>query len=84
MTPKERDRMVGALSKKFEAKVGAELVGRPGRYRFTVVSQKFAKMTQLARQDAIWKIVDETLSREASLDVSLILAYAPEDLEIAR
>jgi stress-induced morphogen len=84
MTPKERDKMAAALSKAFAAEVGTERVGRPGRYRFTVVSEKFAKMAQLARQDAIWKIVDETLSREASMDVSLILAYAPKDLEIAK
>jgi stress-induced morphogen len=83
MTPKERDRTVGALSKAFAAEVGAERVGRPGRYRFTVVSEKFAKMSQLARQDAVWKVIDEILSREASMDVSLILAYAPKDLEIA-
>jgi stress-induced morphogen len=84
MTPKDRDKVVKALTKAFDAQVGAELVGKPGRYRFSVVSERFAKMKLLARQDALWKVVDEILSREATLDVSLILAYAPEDLEIAK
>jgi hypothetical protein len=84
MTPRRRNRLMTALEKEFEAKVHAELVGRPGRYRFNVASESFTKISHLARRDAIWKVVDQVPSPEASLDGALILAYAPVDLEVTR
>ncbi len=80
MTSQERDGLVEALKQRFAAQVDFELVGDNGRYRFAVVSPQFDGMPHLARQDAIWLVVDEVLSREASIDVSLILAYSPADL----
>jgi hypothetical protein len=41
------------------------------------MSRKFDDMPQLRRQDEIWEVVDETLPREATLDISIILAFAP-------
>lgn len=82
MTSNDRDKLTDALKRAFEARdVEAEPVGPNGRYRFAVVSPRFGAMTQLDRQDATWAVVDEILPREATLDVSLILAFAPEELE---
>jgi acid stress-induced BolA-like protein IbaG/YrbA len=83
MTSAHVNKLTRELEKQFDAKVEAEKIGPKGRYRFAVVSPKFKKMTQLKRQDAIWAVVDKVLSRDATLDISLILAYAPEELEHA-
>ncbi len=81
MTRQDVDKLTDALKQRFEATVEVEQVGPNGRFRFAVVSPQFRDMPQLDRQDAIWSVVDEALPREATLDVSLILAYAPEELE---
>jgi stress-induced morphogen len=83
MTPIQVNRLKRALEDHFDAEVEAERVNAKGRYRFAVVSSRFNKMPHLKRQDAIWEVVDETLSPEASLDISLILAYAPKELATA-
>ena len=69
-----------ALRQRFNAEVEVERVGEGGRYRFAVIAPRFGKMTQLQRQDAVWEVVDAILPREATLDISLILTYAPRDL----
>lgn len=80
MTQDELDGLVAAIKAAFSAEVEIEQVDPKGRYRLGVVSASFEGMTQLQRQDAIWDLVDTKLSREASLDVSLILAYTPSEL----
>jgi hypothetical protein len=40
-------------------------------------------MTHLERQDALWQLADKTLPRDVTMDVSLILAFAPEELAAA-
>ena len=52
-----------------------------GHFRANAASIVFRQ--SLERQDEVWKVADRTISREASLDVSLILAFAPEDLVAA-
>ena len=79
MTRDNAESLAEALRKTFEADVEMELVNPSGRYRFAVVSPRFQEMTQLARQDEIWRLVDETMSREATLDITLILAFAPDE-----
>jgi acid stress-induced BolA-like protein IbaG/YrbA len=49
------------------------------RFRVIVVSSKFKKMPQLKRQDRIWTVVNSVLDPEASLRISLILAFAPNE-----
>lgn len=83
MTTEHVEMLKEALKKRFEAEVEAEQVGPNGRYRFAVVSRQFEKMPRLDRQDRVWDVVDEVLPREATLDISLILAYAPDELEHA-
>jgi stress-induced morphogen len=84
MTKTQVAALTKAIRKRFPAaKVEAESVNGQGRYRIAVVSRQFEKMSQLGRQDVLWSIVDKTLPREATLDISLILAFAPTELAIA-
>lgn len=80
--PKYIERLEKAFKTELRARVEVERVA-PGRYRFAVVSKKFDRMRPLRRQDLIWQIVDETLTREQVLAISLIVAYAPKDLVAA-
>jgi stress-induced morphogen len=80
MTSKQAKVLVRALEEKFGGEGDFELVNKKGRYRFAIVSKKFEKMSQLKRQDEIWKIVDRVLPRDAVLDVSIVLAFDPADL----
>jgi acid stress-induced BolA-like protein IbaG/YrbA len=85
MTTSDAKALKMALKKRFAAdEVEVEKVGPGGRYRFAVVSSRFNRMSQLKRQDEIWKVVDSTLSRNAILGISLILAFAPRELAAAR
>lgn len=79
MTKKQAGTLAEALRRQFEAEVDAEPLGN-GRFRFALVSPKFKKMPHLRRQDKVWELVDRTLPREAIMDISLILAYAPSEL----
>jgi hypothetical protein len=83
MTSTQVNALKNALQKEFGGEVDAERINVKGRYRLSVISPKFEKMGHLNRQDAIWKVVDATLPRAATLDVSLVLAYAPSDLQFA-
>jgi stress-induced morphogen len=80
MKSAELKKLVGAIKKKFKGKVRSEKVDKAGRYRLEVVAPGFGKLTQLQRQDQVWEVVDEVLSREATLDISLILTYSPAEL----
>lgn len=82
MTKKQVDKLKQAFADRFDAKVEAEKIA-PGRYRFSVVSDRFKRRQQLQRQDDLWKVADEILPRQATVDISLILAYAPDELETA-
>ena len=80
MTQDQVDILSKALRDRLGVEVDAEPVGSRLRYRFAVIAPAFTQMTQLRRQDAVWEIVDATLPREATLDVSLILTFAPGEL----
>lgn len=79
MTQEQANGLAEALRRRFQAEVDVEQVGDRMRYRFGVVSPQFSQMTQLQRQDAVWQVVDATLPREATLDVSLILTFSPAE-----
>lgn len=78
MTQEEAARVVEQLKDRFAAEVASTEVS-PGRFRFTVVSSRFESMPRMRRQDEVWELVDQVLDREAALDVSLILALAPNE-----
>ncbi|MCC6422552.1 MAG: hypothetical protein IT447_03670 [Phycisphaerales bacterium] len=84
MTETQMKKLKHKLEQRFGAQVDVEPINGRGRYRFAVVSKKFAKMTHLQRQDALWEVADETLSNDATMDISLILAFAPNELETAK
>lgn len=88
MSEGERKKLVALLKKRFEATVRSEKVNSEGRFRLEVISPKFTKMGQLQRQDSVWAVVDEAvvdqiLSRESVLDISLIITYSPAELAAA-
>lgn len=80
MTKKEAKSLADALKRRFGGDVEIEPVNNRGRYRFAITSRQFERMTHLQRQDEIWKVADRTLPRDAIVDISLILAFAPADL----
>jgi stress-induced morphogen len=57
MTKKQADSLAQALKQKFGGEIEFEAVNKQGRYRFAIVSKRFNKMSQLKRQDEVWKIV---------------------------
>jgi stress-induced morphogen len=81
MTEAEVANLTAELERRFDARVEPEEVA-PGRFRLDVVSPKFSQMPPLRRQDDVWEAVDQILSREQTLDISLILTYAPDEVEI--
>ena len=80
MTQTEARRLKRALEKQFGGKAEFEPVDKKGRYRFALTSKRFEKMSHLKRQAQVWEVIDRTLSREANVDVSMILVFAPADL----
>jgi hypothetical protein len=83
VTQDQADVLARVFRERFGAQVDVEAVNQRGRYRFAVVSPQFREMTHLQRQDALWQVADATVPRDASLDISLILAFAPEELAAA-
>lgn len=83
MTEAQVQTLRQAFEKRFHAQVDVEPINGRGRYRFAVVSPQFEEMTHLQRQDALWEAADAALPREATMDISLILAFAPNELETA-
>ncbi len=82
MTQDDAELLEKALKDHFAAQVEMEQVA-PGRFRFNVVSATFEGIPHLHRQDEVWRIVDCTLPTAVRLDVSLIIAFAPSELQVA-
>jgi len=82
MTDVQLQELLDELKRRFHAQVEAEQVS-PGRFRLGVVSPQFAGVPGLRRQDRIWEAIDEMLDREQTLDISLVLAYSPDEIEVA-
>ena len=79
MTRQQVDHLKSRLESSFSAEVDVESVGK-GRYRLAVVSPRFNRMSHLKRQDVVWKVVDESLNRNAVMGISLILTFSPREL----
>lgn len=80
MTQQQIDAVVQSLRQQFGEEVEAEAVNNQGRYRLAVISPQFEGMPHHERQQAMWSVVDTVLDRPTSMDISLILAFAPSDL----
>lgn len=80
MDLREAEQLAECLRQRFAAEVEFEEVSHR-RYRFAIVSEQFRGMPHLTRQDQIWKVVDEAISREQTMGISLILAFDPSEIE---
>jgi len=60
--------------------VSSEPVHFTKLYRFYVVSRNFKAMGQQERQKLVWHIVENVLSADEQLHVSMILTVTPDDL----
>jgi stress-induced morphogen len=80
MTQQEAAHLSDQFKTRFSAEVSSTEVS-PGRFRFTIISPHFEKMPRMRRQDEVWEMVDQVLNREAALDVSLILTFAPGEVQ---
>ena len=81
MTKKAVQKLIDQLSRRFQAQVEAEQVS-PGRFRINMVSPQFAGVTPLKRQDKVWDVLDQLLDRESTLDISIVLAFSPDEVEV--
>jgi stress-induced morphogen len=82
MTEEQAAKLVAALQGRF----GGEAEAHPddedkGRFDFSVISPYFTGMTTLHRQDAAWEVVNQTVGREDVLDVGMIWALAPGEID---
>ena len=83
MTKTQAQKIASMLKRRFGGKVEFEKLIDSKNYRFAITSKQFEKMTQLGRQDAVWAAIDEEISRDVLVDISLILTYAPKELILA-
>lgn len=72
---KLRDQLLTA----FGGTVSVERTGTGRRCGFTILSEAFSGIDHSERQERIWKVVDETLTKRESLEISVIVAFAPDD-----
>lgn len=82
MKPDDARRLTAALQEKFGGQADAEEVA-PGRFRFAILSALFSGVPHLRRQDEVWEVVDAVLPAELQTDLSLILAYSPDEMELS-
>ena len=80
MTPQDAQHVADALRANLEAEVESEMINGRGRYRFSVVSPQFEDVPHRQRQDRVWATVDQVLARADTLDISMILAFAPSEM----
>jgi hypothetical protein len=80
MTQVQAKSLAESLARQFGGDAEFEPVNEKGRYRFAIETNRFNGVPHLQRQDEIWDFVNEVVPREETLDISLILAFAPADL----
>jgi hypothetical protein len=80
MTGTAAQKLASKLKHEFGGEVEVERVSPTGLYRFSLLSKAFNGVPHLKRQDRIWEVVKPTLTPDQQLDISLILAYAPDDI----
>lgn len=79
--PAEIRKVADLFRKELTARVDVEPVSGTKRYRLAVMSKQFDKMDHLDRQDRLWDLVDQVLTKKQSRTISLILAFAPKELK---
>ncbi len=61
------------------AKVAYGAIPGTRLHRFVVVCPSFKKLAHSERQDIVWRIAQQTLSREEQFFISMILTVTPEE-----
>lgn len=81
MTQDQADRLAAVFREQFGGEVETfSEEDDPCRFQFTISSPKFQELTTLQRQDAVWEVIDRALSRDDSLDVVMVWAFAPGEI----
>lgn len=80
MTQTDLDLLVNAFRQRFEARIDSEEVA-PGCFRIAVISPKFVGLPHLTRHYELWDIVKAVMPRDVRGDISLILAFPPDEIE---
>jgi hypothetical protein len=83
MNDVDAEKLAAALQNAFGGKVTFERTA-VGRYAFEVTTKAFDDVSPRARQDRVWQVVDDTLDRDTSAGITLIVAYAPGDFDAER
>ena len=78
----DAERLSGELARTYGGEVDAEEVA-PGQFKFFMVSPGFTGVPHLRRQDSVWEVVERVLTREQLLDLTLVLTYAPDEIQLA-
>ncbi len=78
MTQQQADDLSRKLAERFGGQAEAEEV-IPGKFRFALVSPAFTGVPHMERQDRVWELVDGLIDRETRLELTLILAFAPDE-----
>jgi stress-induced morphogen len=78
--PDSLKRLTDRFRTEFAAEIDVEFVSDAPRFRIGVTSAQFEGVPHLRRQNLLWKVVDDTCTREDTMMISLILAYAPSEL----
>lgn len=63
------------------ADVDSEPVPTTKLHRLMVLAPKFKALKHTERQDLVWRIAEQTLSREDQLKVSMILTLTPAEAD---
>ena len=79
--PAPMEKLRERLQTDLAADVDFEPLDAPSRFLLTVFSPEFKNLSHLQRQDRVWAIVDETCTREETMMISMILTYAPGEIE---
>lgn len=88
MTPEWLRRLESELPEQLSkrgvsATVESEGVPQTKLFRIYVTSPEFVEMSHMERQDLVWRIIDDILSDDEQLNISMVLTIAKEDVATA-
>ncbi len=63
------------------AAVDSEPVPTTKLHRVMILAPKFKALKHTERQDLVWRIAEQTLSRDEQLKISMILTLTPDEAE---
>ncbi len=69
----------GLKSQRIEAEVDSEPIRSTRMHRVIVLAKKFKQLHPRERQNLVWHIVDNKISREDQLSISSIVTVTPKE-----